>query len=150
MKFVRFDDGRSGLVVELPTGPHVIDIAASLRVLAPGDPISLGILNGLFKDNGGWAPLMQHWQMARVGLIRLTRAAANEGSGVILHPLDDARLAARTTDADGIISIEITESEPVSHDPTGQDMIARQFSGQDCKTHQIDTQIIPLDAYRVP
>lgn len=113
MKFVRFANGKSGLIVELPTGPHVIDIVASLHVLAPGDPISLGILNGLFKETGSWAPLLQHWQMARIGLTRLARAAAIDGSGVVLRSIDDTRSASRTTPADGIISIEITETELV-------------------------------------
>jgi hypothetical protein len=150
MKFVGFDDGKSGLVVELPTGPHVLDIVASLSVLAPGDPISLGILNGLFKDNNSWAPLVQHWQMARIGLIRLARAAGIEGSGVVLRSLDGACLDAQAPPTDGIISVEITEVELVSRDPTGREVMARQFSKQEPKTHEIATQIIPLDAYRAP
>src|SRR6516225_3148135 len=48
MKLIRFDEGKTGLVVELPTGPHVIDIIASLPVMALGDAISPGVLNGLF------------------------------------------------------------------------------------------------------
>ena len=64
MKLVRFDGGETGLMVQLAAGPHVIDVIGSLGVLAPDDPISQGILNGILKDKGNWAPLIQHWEQA--------------------------------------------------------------------------------------
>jgi hypothetical protein len=75
MKLVRFDGGKTGLMVQLAAGPHVIDIIGSLGVLSPDDPISQGILNGILKDKGNWAPLIAHWQQARVGLRRLESLA---------------------------------------------------------------------------
>lgn len=46
MKLVRFGERRTGLVVELPTGPHVIDIVASVGTLLPEDPVSSGPRRG--------------------------------------------------------------------------------------------------------
>src|SRR6201987_2787759 len=76
MKLVRFDGGKTGLMVELRSGPHVIDVIGSLGALAPDDPISQGILNGILKDKGSWAPLIDHWEQARTGLRRLAALAA--------------------------------------------------------------------------
>ena len=47
MKLVRFDGGKTGLLVRLPTGLHVIDVIGSLGALSPEDPISNGVLNGI-------------------------------------------------------------------------------------------------------
>jgi hypothetical protein len=49
MKLVRFGERRTGLVVELPTGPHVIDVVASVGTLLPEDPVSSGVLNGILR-----------------------------------------------------------------------------------------------------
>ena len=43
MKLIRFDDNKTGLVVELLSGPHIIDVVASIAALVPGDPISPGV-----------------------------------------------------------------------------------------------------------
>src|ERR1700730_14251351 len=61
MKLIRFDGNKTGLVVELASGIHVVDVVASIGALVPEDPISHGVLNGLLKDNGSWAQLIQHW-----------------------------------------------------------------------------------------
>ena len=63
------------VMVQLAAGPHVIDVIGSLDVLSPDDPISQGILNGILKDKGNWAPLIAHWEQARVGLRRLESLA---------------------------------------------------------------------------
>jgi hypothetical protein len=47
MKLVRFDGGKTGLMVQCASGPHVIDVIGSLGVLPPDDAISQGILNGI-------------------------------------------------------------------------------------------------------
>jgi hypothetical protein len=75
MKLVRFDGGKTGLMVQLASGPHVIDVIGSLGALSPDDPISQGILNGILKDKGSWAPLIEHWEQARIGLRRLASLA---------------------------------------------------------------------------
>jgi len=63
------------VMVQLAAGPHVIDVIGSLDVLSPDDPISQGILNGILRDKGNWAPLIAHWEQARVGLRRLESLA---------------------------------------------------------------------------
>jgi hypothetical protein len=71
MRLVRFGEARTGILLDLPTGPHVLDVVASVGALSSEDPISIGILNGILKDGGTWGPLIQHWASARVGLGKL-------------------------------------------------------------------------------
>jgi hypothetical protein len=40
MKLIRFDDDKTGLVVELSAGPHVVDVVASIGALVP-EPVAL-------------------------------------------------------------------------------------------------------------
>ena len=56
MKLVRFDDWKTGLLVQLPIGLRVIDVVESLGALSFEAPIS-GVLNGILKDRGSWGPL---------------------------------------------------------------------------------------------
>jgi hypothetical protein len=127
MKLIHFDGDRTGLVAELPSGPHVIDVVASIGALVPEDPISHGVLNGLLKDNSNWAPLIQHWKMARAGLRRLTiLAQSGSSSQVVLRRYDEIRGA---HDPDGIDSLDIGECEAIGTDPTGREVMERQFGG---------------------
>jgi hypothetical protein len=92
MHLIRFDGNKTGLVIELASGIHVIDVVASIGALVPEDPISHGILNGLLKANGSWAQLLEHWEMARKGLRRLAVLAQAPGSTrVVLRRLDEVR-----------------------------------------------------------
>ena len=128
MKLVRFDDDQTGLVVELSSGPHVIDVVASIGALVPEDPISHGILNGLLKDKGGWAPLINHWKMARSGLRRLAALAQTAGSSqIVLRRLDQVKTSSGRPD--GIGSLEIEEYDAATQNPTGRDVMERQFAG---------------------
>lgn len=124
MKLVRFDDDKTGLVVELSSGPHVVDVVASIGALIPGDPISHGVLNGLLKDNGSWAPLIQHWKMARSGLRRLAQTAGS--SQIVVRRLDD--LKESSVQPDRINSLDIGELNATSQDPTGRQAMERQFA----------------------
>jgi hypothetical protein len=127
MKLVRFDDDKTGLLVELSSGPHVVDVVASIGALIPGDPISHGVLNGLLKDNGSWAPLIQHWKMARSGLRRLAILAQTAGSSqIVLRRLDD--LKESSVQPDKINSLDVGELNATSHNPTGRDAMERQFA----------------------
>src|ERR1700738_5661851 len=92
MKLIRFDGNKTGLVVELASGIHVVDVIASIGALVPEDPVSHGLLNGLLKDNVSWANLIQHWGMARKGLRRLAVLAHASGeTPVALRRLDEVR-----------------------------------------------------------
>jgi hypothetical protein len=75
MKLIRFGGGKTGLMVQITSGPHVIDVIGSLGALSPGDPISQGILNGILKNKGSRAPLIEHWNQGRIGLRRLASLA---------------------------------------------------------------------------
>src|SRR5882757_6566867 len=123
MKLVRLDCGKTGLIVHLASGPHVIDVIGSLGVLAPDDPISQGILNGILKDKGSWAPLIEHWEQARFGLRRLASLAlANPvRPGLVVRRADEVSLALLSRNPRGIAIIEINESSDVAQDPTGRE-----------------------------
>jgi hypothetical protein len=133
MKLVRFDDDKTGLVVELSSGPHVVDVVASIGALIPGDPISHGVLNGLLKDNGSWAPLIQHWKMARSGLRRLAILAQTAGSSqIVLRRLDD--LKESSVQPDRINSLDIGDECDLagSHGTRGYGTpICRDAAGSD-------------------
>jgi hypothetical protein len=126
MKLIRFDGNKTGLVVELASGTHVVDVVASIGALAPEDPISHGVLNGLLKDNGSWAQLIQHWRMARMGLRRLAVLAQASGP-VVLRRLDEDR-GRSARHPDGIGSLDIGEFEAATQDPTARKVMERQFS----------------------
>jgi hypothetical protein len=127
MKLIRFDDDKTGLVVELSSGPHVVDVVASIGALVPEDPISHGLLNGLLKDKGSWAPLIQHWKMARSGLRRLGILAQTVGSSqIVLRQLDEICISPGQLDR--INSLEIGELNAISQDPTNREVLERQFT----------------------
>ena len=129
MKLVRFDGGKTGLMVQLASGPHVIDVIGSLGVLSPDDPISQGILNGILKDKGSWAPLIEHWEQVRIGLRRLASLAlANPDRPhlVICRP-DEVSLAPLLRNQRGIVTLDITESSEVAQDPTSETKSWRLF-----------------------
>jgi hypothetical protein len=147
MKLIRFDGGKTGLLVEISGAIRVIDVIASLGVLSPGDPISLGILNGILKDKGSWAALIQHWPQARIGLRRLAAAASStEPSAVVLLGIDEIRLPSRADGPDGIASLEIVESMPAQY-PTGREAIVRQFADRESAAGNRGTVVV-LEAHQ--
>jgi hypothetical protein len=154
MKLVRFNGGKTGLVVELPSGPHVVDVVGSLGALSPDDPISQGVLNGILKDGGSWAPLIEHWRYARSGLRRLALLAmANpDGPRLVICPIDEARLALPSADPDSIATLDIAELGELARDPTGREAMARHLSrapsASDREGHREDHRIVVLNAHR--
>jgi hypothetical protein len=145
MKLVRFDGGKTGLMVELASGPHIIDVIGSLGLLSPGDPISQGILNGILKDKGSWAPLIEHWELARMGLRRLASlASANpDRPHLVICRADEVRLALPPRKPRGIAILDIVESGEVAQDPTGREAMERQF-GIPSPADAQPTSIIPF------
>ena len=145
MKLVRFDGGKTGLMVQLAAGPHVIDVIGSLGVLSPGDPISQGILNGILKDKGNWAPLIAHWEQARVGLRRLeSLALANSDQpNLVICRAGEVSLAQSLGNPRGIVTLDIMESSEVAQDPTGREAMERQFGVPSPADTQV-TSIIPF------
>jgi hypothetical protein len=116
-------------MVQLAAGPHVIDVIGSLGVLAPGDPISQGILNGILKDQGNWAPLIERWQQARTGLRRqASSVSANPDlPDLVMRRADEVSLALLSQNPRGITIIELIEPSDVAQDPTGREAMERQF-----------------------
>jgi hypothetical protein len=145
MKLVRFDGGKTGLMVQLASGPHVVDVIGSLGALAPNDPISQGILNGILKDKGNWAPLIQHWEQARSGLRRLASLAlANpDRPHLVICRADEARLALPLGNPKGIATLDIVESSEAAQDPTGREAMKGQFGVPSPADTQV-TSIIPF------
>jgi len=123
MKLVRFDDWRTGLLVQLPEGPHVVDVVSSVGVFLPEDPISNGVLNGILKDGGSWAPLIQHWERARLGLRRLALlASTNPGHPhLTTRPVDGIHVASRSANLQRIATLEIAELGELTFDLTGRE-----------------------------
>ncbi|SHN77636.1 hypothetical protein [Bradyrhizobium erythrophlei] len=119
MKLVSSDDGKIGLHVLLPTGPHAIDIGASVGVFTPHDPLSNGLLNGSFKDGGNWSEIVKHWTHLKWPLKRLANIAAicPEHPLLVLRPLTEQQRQPRVA----ILAIEITDTEDLTDiDPTGR------------------------------
>jgi hypothetical protein len=124
MKLVRFDGGKTGLMVQFASGPHVIDVIDSLGVLSPDDAISQGILNGILKGKGSWAPLIEHWEQARIGLRRLASlASANpDRPDLVMRRADEVSQALLSRNPRGIVTLDIVESREVAQDSIpGQD-----------------------------
>jgi hypothetical protein len=143
VKLVRFDGGKTGLMVEFASGPYIIDVIASLGVFSPGDPVSQGILNGILKDQGSWAPLIEHWEQARIGLRRLASVAlANpDRQHLVMCRADEVSLALKNPR--GIVVLDIMESGEVAQDPTGRDAMERRF-GIPSPVDMQATSIIPF------
>jgi hypothetical protein len=100
MRLVRFGEARTGILLDLPTGPHIQDVVASVGALSSEDPISIGILNGILKDGGTWGPLIEHWASARVGLGKLVHmASSTPGTSGFGYDLDLLGLAIVTPDS---------------------------------------------------
>jgi hypothetical protein len=129
MKFVRFGENRTGMVINLPAGTHVLDIVASVSVLLPEDPISNGIVNGILKDGGSWGPLVEHWPRVRTGLRKLATAAhrSPDHPHLVLRSWEDARVM--PGGSSGIASMDISDSPTAaSLDPTGRAAMTDRFS----------------------
>src|ERR1700752_4887068 len=128
MKLAKITDEKIGLVVVLPNGPHVVDIAKSVGVFAPHDPLSNGILNGAFKDGGDWPSIVKHWAHLQWPLKRLALIAETcaDHPGLVLQSLVDRHLKGES--ADSIVAIDITCMQPrEERDPTGRRVMERQF-----------------------
>jgi hypothetical protein len=126
MKLVRFDSGKTGLMVQFASGPHVIDVIGSLGALSPGDPISRGILNGILKNKGSWAPLIEHWNQARIGLRRLASLALAKPDrpDLVICRADQVSLAPLLRNPGGVVILDIVESSEVAQDPTGREAMS--------------------------
>jgi hypothetical protein len=128
MKLAKITDEIIGLVVTLPNGPHIVDIAKSVGVFAPHDPLSNGILNGAFRDGGDWPSIVRHWAQLQWPLKRLALIAETcpDHQGLVLQSLVDRNLKGKS--ANSIVAIDITDMQPREElDPTGRRAMEQQF-----------------------
>jgi hypothetical protein len=111
MRMVRFGEARLGIFLELPTGPHVLDVGASIRALQPGDPTSNGILSDILKDGDTWGALIQHWDSARVPLTKLVQIASNTPGhpGLVMHRSAEVDAMPKSARAGEIVALGIAE-----------------------------------------
>jgi hypothetical protein len=128
MRLVRFGGARTGILFELPTGPHVLDIIASVGALSPEDSTNNGTLNDIFKDGGAWGPLIEHWASLRVGLAKLVNIASStpDHPDLVIHRLAELDAMPKSTKGGEIVALGIAES----HD--GYSYCAE--SSRDCET----------------
>ena len=128
MKLAKITDDTIGLIVTLPNGPHMVDIAKSVSVFAPHDPLSNGILNGVFKDGGDWLSIVKHWVQLQWPLKRLALIAETcpDHPGLVLQSLAGRNLKGES--AHSIVAIDITDMQPrEERDPTGRRTMEQQF-----------------------
>jgi hypothetical protein len=147
MKLAKITDEVIGLVVALPNGPHIVDIAKSVGVFAPHDPMSNGILNGAFRDGGDWPSIVKHWAHLQRPLRRLALIAEShpDHPGLVLQPLVDRNL--RDASANPIVAIDITDMQPrEERDPTGRRAMERQFATPAPDAIEVDPAATPETA----
>lgn len=147
MKLARITNETIGLVVALPNGPHIVDIAKSVGVFAPHDPLSNGLLNGAFRDGGDWPSIFTHWAHLQRPLKRLAHIAQTcpDHPGLVLQALADQNL--KGASADPIVAIDITDMPPLEQrDPTGRRAMERQFVTPSRDAIETDTAAAPETA----
>jgi hypothetical protein len=128
MKLVRIDEGRIGLLVQLPTGPHVIDIAKSLGVFAAHDPASGALINGVLKERCAWVALVNNWNYLRMPFKLLERTASINADTPRLTICPFACGRQIKNPSRGIVAMDITDAEELEiHDPTGRLVMARRY-----------------------
>jgi hypothetical protein len=149
MKLVRFDDWKTGLLVQLPIGLRVIDVVESLGALSFAAPIS-GVLNGILKDRGSWGPLIDHWGQASVGLrgLALLAAVGPGNSRLVIRRLDEIHFGSSSANSNDIAALEIAEAYEAAHNPTWREAMRRQPALPQRADESIDGRVVSLDAHR--
>jgi 2-keto-4-pentenoate hydratase/2-oxohepta-3-ene-1,7-dioic acid hydratase in catechol pathway len=90
LKFLRFDEGRTGLLLEGPTGHEILDVEASIAGSAPEGTV----LRRLLADDGrgSWLPLIEAWDEAEPALAALLAAASAGDTSAVRRPLAGSHL----------------------------------------------------------
>lgn len=139
MKLITMNSGEIGLLVELATGTHVVDIAKSLSVFAALDPVSGALINGTLKEKSAWVALIRNWRYLRMPLALLARTA--------LADPDDRRLVVCplmqvwkvTASPPGIAALDITDATDLDiHDPTGRLVMEKQLAESVAEPAELD------------
>jgi hypothetical protein len=113
MRLVRFGEARTGILLELTDGPHVLDVVASAGALSSEDPTSAEIINVALRDGSTWGPLIEHWCSVRVGLAKLVHMASSNPShpGLVIHRHADLDAMSKSTKGGEIVALGIAEND---------------------------------------
>jgi hypothetical protein len=149
MKLVRFDDWKTGLLVQLPIGLRVIDVVESLGALSLEAPIS-DVLNAILKDRGSWGPLIEHWGQASIGLRQLAVLAAFSPNNLrlVIRRLDEIRFSSSSGNANDVASLEILELCEVAHVPAWREKALKRQAQPPRTDECLEGRVVRLDAYR--
>lgn len=126
MKLVKMNDAKVGLVVSRADGLYIVDVARSVGVFAPHDPLSNGLLNGVFKDGCDWSTVIRHWKHLERPLMKLAGIAriSPNHPRLAMQPFSERFLTLGSPDQ--VRSIEVTVA--ADHDPTGRSAMQRQLA----------------------
>jgi hypothetical protein len=149
MKLVRFDDWKTGLLVQLPIGLRVIDVVGSLGALSLETPIA-DVLNGTLKVGGGWGALIEQWGQTSVGLRQLALLAAfsPNNSRLVIHRLDEIHIGPSSGNPDDVAFLEIARLSEVVSDLAWRERFSQQRASPPRADECEGGRIVKLDAYR--
>jgi hypothetical protein len=129
MKLVTIDREKIGLLVQLPTGSHVVDIVKSLGVFATHNPMSGAFVSSALKQRCAWVALVSGWSYLRQSFEFLARTALNnpDDPRVVIYPTACRQLIEHPPR--GIVAIDITDAADLDlHDPFARLVMARRPS----------------------
>jgi len=149
MRLVRFDDWKTGLLVQLPIGLRVVDVVESLGALSLEAPIA-DVLNGTLKDRGSWGPLIEQWGQTSVGLRQLALLAAfsPNNSRLVIRRLDEIHIGFSSGNSNDVAFLEIAELSEVASDPAWRERFSQQRALPPRADECIEGRIVRLDAHR--
>ena len=153
MRLVRFDDWKTGLLVQLPIGLRVINVIESLGAISLEVPIA-DVLNDTLTDRGSWGPLIEQWDRTSIGLRQLALLAAfsPHNSCLVIHRLDEIHIGFSSGGFNDVAFLDIAESSEVVGDPAWRERLSQQRAlppplpprADEC----MEGRIVWLDAYR--
>lgn len=97
MKILRFDDWKTGLLIEGAGDAQVLDIGANLDLLYGHDATGAALIEKLLgpEGNGSWVPMIENWDGASKVLQAMQKLASPAGgSRLLLKPLASVELRA--------------------------------------------------------
>jgi hypothetical protein len=128
VKLVQTNRRSIGLLVDLPAGPHVLDLAKSLGVFAH-DPVSSALITSVMREKFVWVALVNHWQFLRKPLALLARTALGNPDDpcLVLRPFAEAQQTGESLH--GIVALDITDAADLeSDDPAGRLAMTEQLA----------------------
>jgi len=97
LKILRFDDWKTGLLIEGAHGAQVLDVGANLGQMRLHDLAGAALIESLLGADGAgnWKPMIENWDAAGRVLHAMAHLASPAGgSRMLLRPLAEVRLRA--------------------------------------------------------